>query len=102
MKDAEQQMLDSCMDSFDFSKVSKVMKFLGWRYAGDAATPTDYELRQMVREYINMSLDRSHGKGHFWTTTGGFVYEIYREEGNTLTDIRISFELESSEANLYE
>ena len=63
----KQKLIDDIMDSFDFAKVHRVMKFLNWTWAGDLEPPDEFELRRYARKLLKESLDKQVS-----ITTAGF------------------------------
>lgn len=68
-----QDQIDYIMDTFEFAKVHKVMKFLGWTWAfSDNGVPEEYELRMQARKMLNSLAEKDSGKQHSYVATGGF------------------------------
>ena len=76
----KQELIDEVMDNFDFGKVAKAMKALGWVWATtDFDVPEEPDIRKQVRELLNKAYDGAISKeGDYTTGTGGFeaAYEI--------------------------
>jgi len=87
MNEKLQEKVDYIMDTFDFERCLKVMKFLEWKYYG-VEEMTTFELRQLARRLMTDCIK----KGEYLISTGGFE-AIYDKEDE---EINLSFILESS------
>lgn len=76
----KQELIDEVMDNFDFGKVAKTMKALGWVWATtDFYVPEESEIRKHARELLSTVYDGAiRGESDCTTGTGGFeaTYEI--------------------------
>ena len=74
--------IDEVMDEFDFSKVQKVMEFLGWKWASaEEGVPREAELRKKVRRLMETCYRDSVNHGRDWSMgTGGFIVKYYYED----------------------
>lgn len=78
-----QQQIDIIMDNFDFGKVAKAMKALGWRWHGCDGVPEEPELRKEARRLLREVADAEDFTG---VSTGGFVAECHHyDEGKGLS-----------------
>lgn len=71
MSKPKKKELDYIMDHFNFSRVQKVMDFVGWKWAmfdEPSRVPNECELRECARDLLNRA-DESGG----WISTGGFT-----------------------------
>ena len=70
----KQELIDEVMDNFDFTKVAKAMKALGWVWATTQFdVPTESDIRKQVRELLNKVYDSSIRTEEDCTIgTGGF------------------------------
>lgn len=59
------------MDNFDFEKVHRVMRALGWEWR-DFGTPTIEEIKKVAEELLNDTIALNHGR-----LGGGFRTELY-------------------------
>jgi hypothetical protein len=69
MTDEQQNWLDEIMDHFDFAKVARAMKTLGWHWGiGEFRhIPDQSELRTEARRMLRMAIDQKAS-----VNTGGF------------------------------
>jgi hypothetical protein len=89
---AIQKAIDDQMDFFDLQKVEKVMKYLNWTWCDDTETPSQYELRQKMRQLMKRAVK------HGYSGSGGFEFsfhEIKDEEGKNHVMFRGGFLIES-------
>ena len=70
----KQELIDEVMDNFDFNKVAKAMKALGWVWATTQFdVPTESDIRKQARDILNNVYDSSIRTGEDCTRgTGGF------------------------------
>lgn len=94
MQDKERDLVDYCIDNFQFTKVEQVMLALGWKWNG--FIPTEFELRQEVRKQFKWLLEHTDTRV---LSTGGFRYEAFREDGSVI-GLHLSFVLANSEADV--
>ena len=59
MNKNKQAIIDEVMDSLQFEKIHKVMKFLNWKWMPENRIPKIYELRPFVRNLINTLIDKN-------------------------------------------
>ena len=78
-----QGQMDEIMDNFDFAKVAKVMKFLGWKWRG--AIPEEWEVRGNARDLLRKVVREDLKEA----SIGGFRIRNYSGE------IDLAFELET-------
>lgn len=71
-----QEMIDGCMDNFNFDEVAVAMKALGWKWQ-DVGTPDVYDLRRCARELLKDVIARNCYK----IATGGFEAIAHIDEG---------------------
>lgn len=64
------------MDWFDFDRVHRVMTMLDWRWATIDGVPEIPDLRKQVRHMMRTLWE----SGDAFTSTGGFMVRLYREE----------------------
>ena len=60
--------IEEIMDQFDFERTHKVMKFLGWSYAGRGVPSID-EIKKNARERLEAVLEENVSA----SSSGGFV-----------------------------
>lgn len=76
----KQELIEEVMDNFDFGKVAKAMKALGWVWVTTQfEVPEESEIRKHVRELLNLVYDGAVRTEGDWTMgTGGFeaTYEV--------------------------
>jgi hypothetical protein len=74
------EQIEKIMDYFDFGKVAKAMRALGWKWVGsetESLIPDEPELRQEARRLLKQ-VNRDSKQGHF-CSCGGF--EARNEDG---------------------
>lgn len=76
---------------FDFDKVVRVMKFLGWTYRHEPETPTVEELKQMAVTYLNEIADGKSAS----ILCGGFNY--YYDEKDDILGMEFTLESMTTE-----
>jgi len=72
-QEAIQEQIDDIMDSFDFSRVVKMMQATNWTWAGVAGIPEERDLRRGARERLHDAV--KHGE----SVSGGF--RAWKDEG---------------------
>ena len=88
------KMVNNIMADFNFEKVQKVMKFLGWKYYDSSCPPTIKELRETALECLNAVKYETEYKIY---ATGGFCARFETFSGGNIT---LSFEI--TERNISE
>lgn len=80
-KEKIEKIADKALEEFDFKKVLKIQKLLGWKYAKFSLTIEN--LKKFVRSLIKTLLEEKHE----FIESGGFRVEYNKEE----KDLRILF-----------
>lgn len=70
----KQELIDGVMDNFDFGKVAKTMKALGWVWATtDFHVPEESDIRKHSRELLNRVYDGAiRTEDDYTVARGGF------------------------------
>jgi hypothetical protein len=88
--------VNEVMDLFDYEHVHKVMEFLDWKWAGKGV-PEIYDLRVESRRLLEKVANKViEGEKYYFSATGGFKAEAWKNDDNTL-GLRLNFILEECE-----
>ena len=88
--------VNEVMDLFDYERVHKVMEFLDWKWAGKGV-PEIYDLRVESRRLLeNVANKVIEGEKYYFSATGGFKAEAWKNDDDTL-GLRLNFILEECE-----
>lgn len=103
-----QSIIDEIMDNFDFHKVHKVMKCLGWKWAfSENGIPEIYELKEEARRLLNECLYSiiQNAEESWNIATGGFKVHATNYKDAEVEDdefhIGLSLSFEVEEWNAY-
>lgn len=89
-----QEMIDGCMDNFDFDKVALTMGALKWKWF-DVGIPTVYDLRVCARDLLKYVVARKCYK----VSTGGFQAIAHIEDGE-IYSLELKFVVSSWEEDV--
>jgi hypothetical protein len=90
---ARYECISDIMDSFDFRKIARIMKFLDLKWHGsEDGVPNEYELRRFARKALNQSAEAKMGY-----ESGGFI--ITYSDGKEPC-LNLMFVLEQCESNI--
>lgn len=90
-----QDLIDECIDEFDFERVYSVMYFLDWKWFIDDkyVIPSVRDLRKKARLLINTTIECLQNsppdKPKATVTSGGLQVTVWDEDGDK--DIRLQF-----------
>lgn len=98
MTETERDLIDACMDGFNFERVHKVMTYLDWHWQD--YVPGLFEIKQFARKLFKDAIERGDKRlERYDTACGGFHVVIYRERG-VVVFVELNFVLATSECDL--
>lgn len=108
---SKKELIEECIENFDFDRVEMVMKDLKWTWFPARNSPTLEELKESAEEQLysacammsddelNVEEDGTPIIGPYIVSTGGFRAEAYFDNTFTYVDyVRLVFELTEWEA----
>ena len=86
------ELIEECMDWFDFDRVHKAMVALDWKWGMDdkAEVPDLPRLRKTAREYIRAAIAQCTGK-NATVGCGGFEATAHRDADGVLEGVTLRF-----------
>lgn len=94
-------IIEECMENFDFQKVHSIMKTLDWKWfkpnSPDYEIPGIYRIMSFAKNMLEDLVEKSVSeKQSLHSSSGGFTASVlWNDEENKIAYVKLAFELES-------